>query len=125
MSSGGLDWLDMLSSTASQRQLEKGLAAASRDRIRDKAYLAARIERLERDLGRVALVARTLADLCIAKGVFNGDEFEAHFREADLADGIGDDRLDASVAKPGERKLAELKPLADKPRKLPSHKKRR
>src|SRR5882672_8093817 len=116
MSSDGLDWLDDLLTTPEHRHIQKGLAAAARDRIRDKADLSARVEKLERDLGRVALVARTLADLCIAKGVFNGEEFEAHFREADLADGIGDDRLDPAVVKPGEQKLAELRPLSDKPK---------
>jgi hypothetical protein len=121
-----LDWLDLLLVTATQRQLEKGLAAAARDRIRDKAQLATRVEQLERDLGSVSLVARTLADLCLRKGVFSAEEFEAQFREADLADGVGDGRLDPKVVKPGEQQFAQLTPITDKtPRKLPPHKRRR
>lgn len=122
----GLDWLDLLLVSQEQRQLEQGLAAAARARIRDKAQLSARVEQLESDLGRVALVARTLADLCVRKGVFSAEEFEAQFREADFADGVGDGRLDPKVVKPGEQKLAQLKPVADgPPRKLPPHKRRR
>jgi hypothetical protein len=125
MTSADLEWLQLFLANNAAEEREERAALLNRVRIRDKNVLRRHVEDLERNLGRVALVARTLADLCIRKGVFSAEEFEAQFREADLADGIGDGRLDPQVVKPGEQKLAELKPLADKPRKLPLHKKRR
>jgi hypothetical protein len=56
--------------------------------------LKARIERLEGDLGRVALLARALADACVRKGLFTPDELASMVREVDASDGVSDGRLD-------------------------------
>jgi hypothetical protein len=76
-----------------------------------RGQAAARTQQsIDDDLRRVALVVRGVTELCVAKGVFTHDELEAALLEADLADGVGDARLDPKVCKPGETKLAELEP---------------
>jgi hypothetical protein len=69
-----------------------------------RAATNARIEALEMDLGRVALVARALAELCVAKGVLTKEELVRAVQEADLADGVGDQSLSADMVLPGESK---------------------
>jgi hypothetical protein len=76
----------------------------------------ARIAELEADLGRVALLARSLADVCLKKGLLSEAELHAQMLASDLEDGIGDQRLDPKVVMPGESKLADLEPLVTKPR---------
>jgi hypothetical protein len=56
--------------------------------------MKARIEQLEGDLGRVALLARALADACIRKGLLTSDELAAMIAEVDVIDGVPDGRLD-------------------------------
>jgi hypothetical protein len=58
-------------------------------------------------LARVTLVARTLADLCIAKGLITSEEFARQLVKTDFADGA----LESKLAEPGERRLAQLEPL--------------
>jgi len=71
----------------------------------------ARITALENDLARVALLARALADLCIAKGVLTKEELKQQLLEADLADGRRDEKLQPKVVMPGESKQADPDPL--------------
>jgi hypothetical protein len=66
---------------------------------------------LEQALGRVAMLARALAELGLAKGAFTREELERALVEADLADGEGDGVLDADVALPGEGRTVDLEPL--------------
>jgi hypothetical protein len=70
-----------------------------------------RIQVLEDQLARVAMLARGLADACLAKGVMSRDELAHHLLEADLADGAEDGGLDPTVALPGEDRPADLRPL--------------
>ena len=72
-----------------------------------------RIQELEDQLARVAMLARGLADACLAKGVLTREELAHFLLEADLADGAQDGGLDPSVALPGEDKPADLRPLED------------
>ena len=72
-----------------------------------------RIEALERDLGRVALATRALADLCIAKGLFTQEEFVRQVHDVDALDGVLDQRLQAKVVMPGESKPADPDPADD------------
>ncbi len=54
---------------------------------------SARIEQLEDDLGEAMLVVRTLADLCIRKGLISEAEFAAHAEHLDGLDGVVDGKL--------------------------------
>ena len=56
--------------------------------------LEARVQQLEDDLGRVALVARALMDACLKKGVLTQLEIAEMMRKADASDGSEDGRLD-------------------------------
>ena len=58
--------------------------------------LEARVQQLEDDLGRVALVARALMDACLKKGVLTQLEIAEMMRKADASDGSEDGRLDLS-----------------------------
>ncbi|NOT29833.1 MAG: hypothetical protein HOP15_05215 [Planctomycetes bacterium] len=80
----------------------------------------ARVEALESDLERVALLTRALADLCLSKGLLTRDELIGQIQEADLADGKRDERLQAKVVMPGESKPADPDPS-----RVPSAKKAR
>ena len=74
-----------------------------------------RIQVLEDQLARVAMLARGLADACLAKGVLTKQELAHFLLEADLADGVEDGGLDPDVALPGEDRPADLRPLDDEP----------
>jgi hypothetical protein len=78
-----------------------------------------RAEELEAGLGRVALLARSLAELCLKKGVITPDELRAQVIATGLEDASGDRRLDPTVVIPGETKLADLQPQAKRPSPRP------
>ena len=61
-----------------------------------KARVALRelVKELEDDLGRVALLARSLVDACLAKGIVTRDELATLIAKADLGDGEADGKLD-------------------------------
>ncbi len=82
------------------------------------------IEETEDELGRVALLARSLAELCIAKGLITTDELRKQMLATDLEDGQGDGKLDPRVVMPGESKLADLDPIEPSPAKRPKKKRR-
>lgn len=75
----------------------------SQDRVR-QAGMKQRIEALERDLGRVALVTRALADVCVAKGLFTQEQLVRQIHDVDALDGVLDQRLSADVVLPGQSK---------------------
>lgn len=94
-------------------RLEKQLALRFKfDRERQKSAKE-RIAALEDDLGRVALLARALADLCLEKGVLTREELVRQLCETDLADGKQDQRLQARVVMPGESKPPDPDPSRD------------
>jgi hypothetical protein len=98
-----------------ERRLESLFVHQRQGRKNDRA----RVEELELDLARVALLARALADLCIAKGVLTQEELVRQLNEADLADGKQDQKLPAKVVMPGESKAADPEtPRAAKKDKL-------
>ncbi len=82
-------------------------------RLRQRRADQQRLEALEDHLARVAMLARGLADACLAKGVFTKEELARFLLEADLADGVEDGGLDPSVVLPGEEDHADLRPLED------------
>ena len=117
-----MDWLDLMlfagmdhpaaakRTRAQLRELDRRLARRIR---RQGASQEQRIEALETALGRVAMLARALAELGLAKGAFTQEELERALFEADLADGATDGGLDPDVALPGEERAADLEPLDD------------
>jgi len=94
-------------------QLEERERRQRTRRRRQRLADQQRLEVLEDQLARVAMLARGLADACLAKGVFSKEELAHFLLEADLADGIEDGKLDPSVALPGEEQAADLHPLAE------------
>lgn len=67
---------------------------ATRDAIRARAasHLAAvkreRVEALEKEVAWLQLLARSLAELCLEKGVITEDELRERLKKIDLADGV-------------------------------------
>jgi hypothetical protein len=90
-----------------EQRLGKSLTSARKSRVSH----GRRIRELESGLGRVALLARSLAELCLAKGLITAEELRAQMLATDMEDGAGDGRLDPQVAHPGESKLADLEPI--------------
>jgi len=80
-----------------------------RERLSDDR---ARIVELENDLARVALLARALAELCLAKGLLTQEDLLRQLEEVDFADGKADGKLEARVVMPGESKPADPDPRA-------------
>jgi len=95
------------------RRLEKHLALKHKFDSERQKSAKVRIEALEDDLGRVALLARALADLCLSKGLLTKEELVRQLLQADLADGKQDQRLQAKVVMPGESKPADKEPSRD------------
>lgn len=79
-----------------QRTRELALVSAHR-----RTQTARKLEEVERDLARVALVVRAIADLAIARGVFTDAQLRAQFDQADFADGVFDAALDPKLVAPG------------------------
>lgn len=92
-SSGYVQWLD---------EQIKRLSVVGRTRGR-------RLSAAQRDIGRVALVTRALAELLIAKGVITQAELLAQIERTDLADDVADGELAADAVLPGS-KVASKRP---------------
>lgn len=75
-----------------------------------------RLAELEAGLGRVALLARALAELGVERGLITIEDLGRKLKQVDEADGAKDDALDPRVVLPGESKLADLEPLVKAPR---------
>ncbi len=70
------------------------VASRSRVKIND------RLEEFEDDLGRMALLCRALAEVCIRKGVLTHNDLAAMIGEMDMADGVQDGKLDPKKIRP-------------------------
>lgn len=88
------------------KRVDEKLAAMRRMRMQSAKTSAGRIQSLEDDLGRVALLARALAEVCMRKGLLTEAELHAIIDEVDLADGVSDGKLAPDVVLPGESKQA-------------------
>jgi hypothetical protein len=111
---GGLLRAYALASAGSQEQaraIDKKVAAMRAARLRAAKTGAQHARELEDDLGRVALLARALAEVCLQKGLMTREELGRMIEQVDMADGSLDGKLDPKVTLPGESKLAELEPL--------------
>ncbi|MCK6446034.1 MAG: hypothetical protein L6Q99_06535 [Planctomycetes bacterium] len=62
-----------------------------------------RLSAAQRDIGRVALVTRALADLLIAKGLITQAELLGQIERTDLADDVADGELAADAVMPGSK----------------------
>jgi hypothetical protein len=91
-------------------ELDERMSSLLRANREIRTSSRARIEALEDGLGRVALLARSLAELCLEKGLVTRDELAERLRGVDLADGTEDRRLHPKVALPGESRPAEPAP---------------
>lgn len=67
-----------------------------------RVQIRKQVDELEEDLGRIALLCRALAEVCIKKGVLTHNELAAMIGEVDLADGVQDGRLDPKKLRPGQ-----------------------
>lgn len=75
------------------KELEGQIQSHSRaHRLTGRAHRE-RMDEIEDDLGRIALLARALADLCIRKGLLTKDELTAMASEVDLSDGTEDGKV--------------------------------
>src|SRR5262245_34103110 len=79
-------------------------------RYKREGTLSARVGTLAADAGRVAWLVRTLAELCLTKGVCTRDELARMLLEVDRADGKEDGRVSAKAVMPGESAPAAPSP---------------
>lgn len=76
-----------------RRRTNRASRMRARARTRDIDDNRARIGELEQDLAEATLLLRTLADLCVQKGVLTADEVAAKAEELDALDGTIDGRI--------------------------------
>lgn len=76
------------------RTMQGHQSRQARSALRRRAELRRRLEATEAELGRVALFAHALVDLCVSKGLLTRAELVEAMRRIDPADGVVDGRLD-------------------------------
>lgn len=74
------------------KQVDRQLRSQRRIQMSARRELRERIQDLEDENGRLALMVRALTEACIRKGVFSRDELQQIATEVDLWDGADDDR---------------------------------
>ncbi|MCY3003847.1 MAG: hypothetical protein NTV21_18790 [Planctomycetota bacterium] len=74
--------------------LDERLRRQFRRRQEENRQRAEEIAELRADFERLALLTRSLAELCLEKGVLTKDELKTRMFELDLADDNQDGRLD-------------------------------
>ena len=89
-----------------RRKIDERLARFAAVAERKRGREGERIRELERDVARLALLARALADVCLRKGLIRADELEQQLAETDFADGVFDAALDPKLVKPGSTRAA-------------------
>ena len=67
-----------------------------------RADLRGRVEDLEDDLARMALLVHGLVEACVRKGALTREEISAVMAEVDLADGVADGKLDPATQRPAD-----------------------
>jgi hypothetical protein len=72
-----------------------------------------RAEVTEEELGRVALLARSLAELCLAKGLITAEELRQRMLTVDAVDGARDAKLAPGLVEPGSTKPKMREPSAN------------
>ena len=104
-------FLHDLFTAAEFNKLEEREHERQRQQHEQQASTKQRVSELEQGIGRVALLARSLAELCLEKGLITKEELRVRLLADDMADGAGDGKLDPKVVLPGESKLADLEPM--------------
>lgn len=103
-----------LAAVAQLEQRTRALALVSAHR---RTQSARRVAELERDLARVALVVRAIAELALERGLFTDEQLRRKFDEADLADGVFDAALDPKLVAPKPARSATSKKRRKRARK--------
>ena len=126
-----MDYLDRLFSKTLDPQavaeLRTRMEALRVQRTNRMRRADARVLQLEEDLARVALLSRSLAELCLSKGVITKRELAEQLVATDIVDGALDFGLDPALALPGEERLRDDLPKVVLPKargkSVPSRKK--
>lgn len=87
--------------TEERRRVDEKVLAMRNARLAAAKTAVERHDALEDDLGRVALLARALAQLCLRQGILKAEDLKNMLLEVDLADGVADRRLDPKAVMPG------------------------
>lgn len=87
---------------AERAQRRRSERRRRRERGAERAAIEQRLEELERSLEESALLLRSLADLCLEKGVLSPDDLAARAHELDGLDGRIDGRMGLPVLEPDE-----------------------
>jgi hypothetical protein len=61
---------------------------------RERQELDLEVASLRADVGKLALLTKSLATLCVDKGVLSRDDLRRRLLEIDLSDGVQDGQLD-------------------------------
>lgn len=113
-----MNYLDRLfAQTLDQQTVAKLRVLLEADRVERANRMRqaqARVLQLEEDLARVALLSRSLAELCLSKGVITKQELAEQLVATDLVDGALDFGLDPSLTLPGEERLRNDLPKRSK-----------
>ena len=75
-------------------RIDERLEQDQRAREEEQQEISEEIGQLRADFERLALLTRSLAELCLEKGVLSKDELKTRMLELDLADGQRNGRLD-------------------------------
>ena len=75
-------------------RIDERLEQDQRAREEEQQEISEEIGQLRADFERLALLTRSLAELCLEKGVLSKDELKTRMLELDLADGQRSGRLD-------------------------------
>ncbi len=89
------------------RQLRARLEQVRVQRANRMRQAQARVLQLEEDIARVALLSRSVTELCLKKGLFTKRELAEQLVATDIVDGALDFGLDPALALPGEELLRE------------------
>jgi hypothetical protein len=98
------------------RRIENRILAEHWDVYKKRQKLEDRIDLLEGGLGKVALLACSLAELLLKKGIITHEELEAQFCKTDLADGIKDQSLNPQLSLPGKVMFPDQKEKLPRPK---------
>ena len=94
-------------------ELERRTRSERAFQHRQRLSALKRAEAAEDELARVALLARSLAELCLAKGLITAEELRQRMLTVDAVDGKRDARLAPGLVEPGSTKPKVREPSAN------------
>ena len=96
--------------------LKKALEAKRKiARKEEDAEVTARINELEADVGRLALVVVTLTETIVRKGVATREELRTLVSEVDVLDGAADGKFDPAALRPAKAETPPTEPPTEPP----------